>query len=96
LALIGPRPSRRICSTRSGSPPPIIVLDAQRQRLHRDDFQRMMKVRYSAMIEELTGRKVLAFLSQAHVEPDLTIEMFLMDAPLAGFGALELVDLGNG
>jgi len=72
------------------------ALDAQRQRLHRDDFQRMMKVRYSAMIEELTGRKVLAFLSQAHVEPDLTIEMFLMDAPLAGFGALELVDLGNG
>ena len=58
----------------------------------RRDFQRMMKVRYSEMIEELTGRKVLAFLSQAHVEPDLTIEMFLMDAPLAGFGALELSD----
>jgi hypothetical protein len=35
---------------------------------------------------------VLAFLSQAHVEPDLTIEIFLMDGPLAGFGALELVD----
>ena len=58
----------------------------------RRDFQRMMKVRYSGMIEELTGRKVLAFLSQAHVEPDLTVEMFLMDGPLAGFGALELVD----
>ena len=58
----------------------------------RRDFQRMMKDRYSEMIEELTGRKVLAFLSQAHVEPDLTIEIFLMDGPLAGFGALELVD----
>jgi len=58
----------------------------------RRDFQRMMKVRYSAMVEELTGRKVLAFLSQAHIEPDLTIEMFLTDGPLAGFGALELVD----
>jgi uncharacterized protein YbcI len=62
----------------------------------RRDFQRMMKVRYSEMIEELTGRKVLAFLSQAHVEPDLTIEMFLMDGPLAGFGALEFVDPGDG
>ena len=62
----------------------------------RRDFQRMMKVRYSEMIEELTGRKVLAFLSQAHVEPDLTIEIFLMDGPLAGFGALELVDPGDG
>ena len=58
----------------------------------RRDFQRMMKERYSDMIEELTGRKVLAFLSQAHVEPDLTIEIFLMDGPIAGFGALELVD----
>ena len=58
----------------------------------RRDFQRMMKERYSEMIEALTGRKVLAFLSQAHVEPDLTIEIFLMDGPLAGFGALELVD----
>jgi uncharacterized protein YbcI len=60
----------------------------------RRDFQRMMKVRYSEMIEEFTGRKVLAFLSQTHIEPDLTIEMFLMDGPLAGFGALELVDPG--
>ena len=58
----------------------------------RRDFQRMMKVRYSKMIQELTGRKVLAFLSQAHVEPDLTIEMFLLDGPAPGFGALELVD----
>ena len=58
----------------------------------RHDFQRMMTKRFTDTIEELTGRKVLAFLSQAHVEPDLTIEMFLMDGPLAGFGALELVD----
>ena len=58
----------------------------------RRDFQRMMKQRYTAMIQELTGRTVLAFLSQAHVQPDLTIEIFLMDGPLAGFGALELVD----
>jgi hypothetical protein len=26
------------------------------------------------------------------VEPDLTVEMFLMDGPVPGFGALELVD----
>ncbi len=58
----------------------------------RRDFQRLMKQRYTGMIEHLTGRKVLAFLSQAHVEPDLTIEMFLMDGPVPGFGAIELVD----
>ena len=60
----------------------------------RRNFQRMMKVRYSEMIERLTGRKVLAFLSQAHVEPDLTVEMFLLDGAAPGFGALELIDPG--
>ena len=58
----------------------------------RRDFQRMMKARYSAMVEELTGRKVLAFLSQAHVEPDITMEIFFVDGPLAGFGAVEITE----
>jgi uncharacterized protein YbcI len=57
----------------------------------RRDFQRLMKVRYSEIVEQLTGRKVLAFLSQAHVDPDLTVAMFLMDGRLPGLGALELV-----
>jgi uncharacterized protein YbcI len=70
--------------------------EAERVLEMRRDFQRMMKNRYSKMIEELTGRKVLAFLSQVHVEPDLTIQMFHMDRPLAGFGALELADLDHG
>jgi hypothetical protein len=38
----------------------------------------------------LPGRKVLAFLSQAHVEPDITMEIFFVDAPLEGFGAVEI------
>src|SRR5437660_1776742 len=33
----------------------------------RREFQRLMETRYTEMVEELTGRKVLAFLSQAHV-----------------------------
>ena len=58
----------------------------------RRGFQDLMQGRYTQMIEGLTGRKVLAFLSQAHLQPDLTVEMFLMDGPLQGFGALELVN----
>ena len=65
------------------------VLDMRRE------FQGLMETRYTAMVEDLTGRKVLAFLSQSHVEPDLSIEMFLMDGRLPGFGALELVDPGD-
>jgi uncharacterized protein YbcI len=60
----------------------------------REDFQRMMAHRYRGMIEDLTGRKVLAFLSQAHIEPDITMEVFFVDAPLEGFGAVEAVDAG--
>ena len=58
----------------------------------REDFQRMMADRYKNTIEALTGRKVRAFLSQAHVDPDITMEIFFMDGPLPGFGSLEIVD----
>ena len=57
----------------------------------RHDFQRMVTKRFTDTIEELTGRKVLAFLSQAHVDPDLTVEIFFIDGPLPGFGAIEIV-----
>ena len=35
----------------------------------RHDFQHMMTSQFTETIERLTGRKVLAFLSQAHVDP---------------------------
>jgi uncharacterized protein YbcI len=57
----------------------------------RHEFQHMMTARFTETIEQLTGRKVLAFLSQAHVEPDLTMEIFFIDGPLEGFGAVEIV-----
>jgi len=43
----------------------------------------------------LTGRKVLAFLSQAHIEPDITLEVFFIDRPLEGFGAVEVTDVNK-
>jgi uncharacterized protein YbcI len=58
----------------------------------RQDFQSLMADPYKEAVERLTGGKVVAFLSQAHVEPDLTVEMFLMDRPLPGFGAIEITD----
>jgi uncharacterized protein YbcI len=58
----------------------------------REEFQSLVAGRYKQTIEELTGCKVTAFLSQAHVEPDITIEMFFVDRALPGFGALELIE----
>lgn len=59
----------------------------------RHDFQRVMTDRYKQAIEELTGRKVRAFLSQAHVEPDIMIEVFFIDQPLEDAGATEITGL---
>jgi uncharacterized protein YbcI len=57
----------------------------------RHEFQRVMADRFKATVEGLTDRRVLAFLSQAHVEPDITLAVFLVDRPLDGFGAVEVV-----
>jgi uncharacterized protein YbcI len=68
----------------SGDPDRVIAM--------REDFQRVMAERYRGVIHELTGRQVVAFLSQAHVEPDITMEIFFVDGPLAGFGAVEIIE----
>ena len=68
----------------SGEPDRVVAM--------RHDFQRMMTRRFTETIEELTGRNVVAFLSQAHVDPDITMEIFFIDGPLEGFGMLELID----
>src|SRR5256885_16929165 len=68
----------------SGQPDRVIAM--------REDFQRVMAERYKQTIEELTDRKVLAFLSQAHVEPDITMGTFFGDRPPDGFGPLELAE----
>lgn len=68
----------------SGEPHRVIAM--------REDFQRVMADRYRQTIRELTGRNVVAFLSQAHVEPDITLEVFFIDGPLEGFGAIEVIE----
>jgi uncharacterized protein YbcI len=60
----------------------------------RHDFQRVMKSLFISTIEDLTHRRVVAFLSQAHVDPDITMEIFFVDGPLEGFGPLEMIDPG--
>ena len=68
----------------SGQPARVVAM--------REEFQHVMAARYKDTIEDLTGRKVVAFLSQAHVEPDITVEMFFVDGPLPGFGAVEIIE----
>ena len=48
----------------------------------RGTFQEVMRPLYAALIERETGRKVIAFLSSSHQDPDLLAELFILDPEL--------------
>jgi len=45
----------------------------------RSAFQDTMETRFSEAVEEVVGRKVIGFLSQVHVDPDLAVETFILE-----------------
>jgi uncharacterized protein YbcI len=42
-------------------------------------FQRAMQARFTEAVETATGRKVRAFLSQIHFDPDISCEIFVLE-----------------
>ena len=49
---------------------------------NRNAFQPAMEDRFIAAVEELSGRRVVHFISSHHVGPDLEVELFfLADTP---------------
>jgi uncharacterized protein YbcI len=57
------------------------VLDTRKR------YQRAMKAELVATVEEHTGRKVVAFMSDNHVEPDMAAEVFVLEPLPGGDGA---------
>jgi len=49
------------------------VLDLRRR------WQRVMRDELSREIEELTGREVIGFMSDNHLDPDLAVEVFVLE-----------------
>ncbi|HEX6688606.1 MAG TPA: Na-translocating system protein MpsC family protein, partial [Solirubrobacterales bacterium] len=45
-------------------------------------FQRTMAEEMKASVERLTGCKVVAFMSDNHLEPDMAVEVFILDTPV--------------
>jgi uncharacterized protein YbcI len=45
----------------------------------RRSFQQTMRGELSRAVEQLTGRKVVAFMSDSHLEPDYSIEVFVLE-----------------
>src|SRR5437764_15248283 len=50
-----------------------VVLDLRRR------WQAVMEADVSREIEELTGRKVVGFMSDNHIDPDLAVEVFVLE-----------------
>jgi uncharacterized protein YbcI len=42
-------------------------------------FQRAMKDRFIAVVEDATGRKVRAFMSEVSLDPDISAEIFVLE-----------------
>ena len=47
----------------------------------RSAFQNAMQHKFIAAIQELSGRDVMAFVSNHHVGPDIEIELFMLRPP---------------
>ena len=45
----------------------------------RQVFQMAMRQRFSDAVEEITGRKVIQFMSQVSFEPDMAAEIFVLE-----------------
>jgi uncharacterized protein YbcI len=67
-----------------GEPERVLVLRAE--------FARVMAGRYRHTVEQVTGRTVVALLSQAHVDPHIIVEAFFLDRR---FGSKITEDVGE-
>jgi uncharacterized protein YbcI len=45
----------------------------------RRSFQQAMEAEFRQVVEEATGRKVIAYMSSIHIDPDLAIELFVLE-----------------
>jgi uncharacterized protein YbcI len=66
--------------------------ESERVLALRAEFARVMANRYTDTVEQITGRTVVALVSQAHINPDIMVEMFFLDRL---FGAKTSADLAE-
>ena len=53
-------------------------------------FQDAIADTFTTVLEGITERKVVAFMSQAHLDPDLAIEVFFLDGPVESNGSHDM------
>jgi uncharacterized protein YbcI len=45
----------------------------------RRTFQQVMEDEFRSVVEEATSRKVIAYMSTIHIDPDMAIELFVLE-----------------
>ena len=55
----------------------------------RRSFQRAMESQFTEVVEQALGRKVIAYMSQIHADPDMAVELFVLEP--AGEAHVEIV-----
>lgn len=45
----------------------------------RRSFQQAMEENFRLIVEQATGRNVIAYMSSIHVDPDLAVELFVLE-----------------
>jgi uncharacterized protein YbcI len=63
-----------------------LVADGQQEEVQRTrrSFQQTMRAAITAAVEQLTGRKVIAFMSDTHIDPDIACEVILLEPITTG------------
>ena len=47
----------------------------------RQEFQAAVRDEFVETVEQIVGRRVVAFMSNVHLDPDLNVEIFMLDRP---------------
>jgi uncharacterized protein YbcI len=58
-----------------------LVEHGNREAVHeiRRNFQNAMEGEFTSVVENATGRRVIAYMSQIHTDPDLAVELFVLE-----------------
>jgi uncharacterized protein YbcI len=64
----------------------------------RRTFQEVMEEQFTGVVQEATGRTVIAYMSQIHTNPDLAVEIFVLEPsdeePPSQVGLEDLPEVG--
>jgi len=70
--------------------------DWEQVKVTRQSFQMAMRGPFTEAVEEITGRKVIAFMSQVHCDPDMAAEIFVLSPNGEGLPADQPLDGAEG